>query len=295
MRSKEIVAAVLLLGALGGCRGNQTQEERRYELRGKVVSVDPDAGTVTVDHESIPGFMEPMTMPYPLKDKWAFDAMKPGDGLNAALVVRGTDYWLEQVVISHPPEPGSPGGPPPPARLGEPVPDVELVNQEGRPIRIGDYLGKALLITFIYTRCPLSDFCPRMAQNFRVLEGKLSEKPDLYGTTHLLTVSFDPEHDTPEKLKAYALEEALAPAGALSHWEFATGRPEAVRELADFLQLDYAPDEAEGQIVHNLRTAIIAPDGTLAKVYNGNSWKPADLLSDLEGMGLGSGGTESGR
>jgi protein SCO1 len=298
---REILAAVVLFGALAGCRGAESPKEQRYELRGKVMSVDPDAGTVTVDHESIPGFMESMTMAYPLKDKWAFDAMKPGDGLNAALVVRGTDYWLQDVVISHPPEPGSPGGPPPPARLGESVPDVELVNQDGKRIQLGDYRGKALLITFIYTRCPLSDFCPHMAQNFRVLEESLSQEPELYGKTHLLTISFDPEHDTPETLKKYALEAAMAPPEALRHWEFATGRPEKIRELADFLQLDYAPDEAEGQIIHNLRTAIVAPDGTLAKVYNGNSWRPAELLADVRTLELassasgGSGSNGSGR
>jgi protein SCO1 len=296
VRNKEIVAAIVLLGTIGACHGNETQQqERRYELRGNVVSFDKDAGTVTVDHESIPGFMEAMTMPYALKDKWAFDTMKPGDGLDAILVVRGTDYWLQDVVLSQGPPPGTPGAPPPPAKLGEAVPDVALVNQDGKPIRIGDYRGKALLITFIYTRCPLSDFCPRMAQNFRVLEGSLSEKPDLYGKTHLLTISFDPEHDTPAKLKAYALKEASAPKSALGHWEFATGRPENIRELADFLQLDYTPDETEGLIVHNLRTAIVSPDGTLAKVYNGNSWKPAELLSDLEAMDQSSGSPVSGR
>ena len=272
--------APAILTALVACG---TPEEQRYELKGQVVSMDSENGTVTVDHQEIVGFMGAMSMPFPLKDTWAFDQLQPGDGLNAILVVRGQEYWLEQVVISHPPALQDAESVVPP-RLGEPVPDVELVNQDGTPTRIGDYRGKALLVTFIYTRCPLADFCPRMTQHFGVLEDMLRSEPDLYQKTHLLTISFDPDYDTPEKLKEYAVHQPGTTEETLEHWEFATGSHENIVELASFLQFDYAG--ADDQIMHNLRTAIVAPDGTLFKVYMGNQWKPEELLEILRSMTL---------
>ena len=269
-----------ILTVLVGCG---TQEEQRYELKGQVVSLDSENGTVTVDHQEIVGFMGAMTMPFPLKDTWAFDHLQPGDGLNAILVVRGQEYWIEQVVISHPPTLKDAESVVPP-RLGEPVPDVELVNQDGTPIRLGDYRGKVLLVTFIYTRCPLADFCPRMTRHFGVLEDMLRSEPDLYQKTHLLTISFDPDYDTPEKLKEYAVHQPGTTEETLEHWEFATGSHENIVELASFLQFEYAG--ADDQITHNLRTAIVAPDGTLFKVYTGNQWKPEELLEALQSMTL---------
>jgi len=272
--------ALATLTVLVGCGA---PEEQRYELKGQVVSLDSENGTVTVDHQEIVGFMEAMSMPFPLKDTWAFDQLQPGDGLNAILVVRGQEYWIEQVVISHPPTLQDAESVVPP-RLGEPVPDVGLVNQDGTPIRIGDYRGKALLVTFIYTRCPLADFCPRMTQHFGVLEDMLRSEPDLYQKTHLLTISFDPDYDTPEKLKEYAVHQPGTTEETLEHWEFATGSHENIVALASFLQFEYTG--ADDQIVHNLRTAIVAPDGTLFKVYTGNQWKPEELLEALQSMTL---------
>ena len=281
MRLKRFGAMATLAVCLA-CGKAAEDDQRQFPLRGKVVSVDRAAGTVTVDHEDIEDFMPGMTMPFPLKDAWAFDALEPGDRLDAILVVSDDGFWLEQLVISSPPSTDSGIDAPPMPRPGDPVPDVELVNQDGETIHLSDYQGKALLITFIYTRCPLPDFCPRMTEHFLELEGRLREDPELYERTHLLTISFDPEVDTPAKLRTYAL--ARIREDALEHWEFATGDHENVRELASFLQLSYT--EADGEIVHNLRTAAIAPDGTLFELYTGNSWSPDNVLDALASMQL---------
>ena len=281
MRKRLLIAVLASAAAWTACVNSQPEEERRYDFKGNVVSVDAEHGMVTVDHDAIGDFMGAMTMPFPVKDEWAFKYLEPGNRLTAEFVVRGNEYWLEKLVISEAPAPLDAASVPP-ARIGEAVPNVELVNQDGKPIHIADYSGKALLITFIYTRCPLADFCPRMTSQFSALERMLKEEPALYDRTHLVSISFDPAYDTPEVLRRYALDEAHVTADAFAHWELATGSPDSIRELADFLDLEYGGEDE--MIMHNLRTAVIAPDGTLSELFTGNSWKPDDVLKTLRGM-----------
>jgi protein SCO1/2 len=280
MRCGPFVLAASLLAAC------QEVEERRFELRGKVVDVDARGRTVTVDHEEVEGFMPGMTMPFPVKDDKVFGSLTPGDGLNAILVVRdrGTEreYWLQELVVSRSLPSAEGPSPAEATRIGELAPDTDLVNQDGRRFRLSDHRGKAVLVTFIYTRCPLVDFCPRMTRHFEALEELLRADPELYQRTQLLTLSFDPEFDTPETLKAYAVQMVQATDATFAHWEFATGNPESVRELASFLQLEYRAEKDE--IVHNLRTALLAPDGTLKEIYRGNEWSPGEALNDVKSL-----------
>jgi len=264
----------------------QEVEERRFELRGKVIDVDSAGRTVTVEHEEVEGFMPGMTMPFPVKDDKMFGSLAPGAGLNAILVVRDRgaerEYWLQELVVSRSLPSAEGPSPAEAVRIGELPPDTELVNQDGERFRLSDRRGKAVLVTFIYTRCPLVDFCPRMTRQFEALEEMLRRDSPLYERTHLLTLSFDPEFDTPETLRAYAAQMVQATDETLAHWEFATGSPESIRELAAFLQLEYRTEA--GEIVHNLRTALLAPDGTLREVYRGNEWSPEEALSDVKAL-----------
>ena len=191
-----------------------------YKLRGKVVSTDAAKGEVTLNHEAIPGFMGGMTMPYKLKDASILGELHPGDVLIAdVLVSQDTDaeVLLDHIVVVaqgrpdyHVPAPG------------DAVPDFKLRNQDGRVIHLGQFHGKALLLTFIYTRCPLPDFCPRVTRNFAAVDKQLAANPALYGKTHLICVSFDPEHDTPERLRAYgAIYIGSDAKSAFDHWDFA--------------------------------------------------------------------------
>ena len=145
-------------------------------------------------------------------------------------------------------------------------------------MRLSDYRGRALGITFIFTRCPLPDFCPRMMNHFADAHAALVADQELLTRTHLLTVSFDTEHDTPEVLLAYGKPfQKTSP--EFSRWELATGTEEAIRELASALALDYY--EEDGSFAHNLRTAVVDPEGNLHSLYRGNEWTVAQLLSDL--------------
>ena len=243
-----------------------------------------DAGQklLTLDHKDIPGYMPAMIMPFPVKDDRLLNVAAPGDEVTASLVVTRNDYWLEDVVVTRRTPDGARPSARPQPREPEPgavLPDVALVNQDGRKVRLADYRGRALALTFIYTRCPLPDFCPLMSRNFEAASKALAAEPALQARTHLLSISFDTEHDTPPVLRAYGRNFAGDGPRAFAHWEFASGTDAEIRALGNFLGLDYDPDQ--GMWVHNLRTAVVAPDGALVRSYRGSDWKPEDLVADL--------------
>ena len=133
----------------------------------------------------------------------------------------------------------------------------------------------------VYTRCPLPNYCPLMSKNFAQILEQTQGDPNLSASTHLLSISIDPEYDKPAVLRAYGVECAGNP-HPFKQWEFASGSPEEVRKVAEFFGLKYWTEG--GQIVHALVTALIGPDGKVVKVYRGNEWKPADVLADLRAL-----------
>jgi len=257
---------------------------QRYLLRGKVVEVDLANRKVTVAHEDIPGFMPAMTMPYVVleKDAALLRDMSPGDEITATLVVPDSRYWLEDLVVLRKgtPDPGATPGPRAhEAQPGDTMPDVALVDQDGRPLRLADFHGKALALTFVFTRCPLPDFCPLMMRNLEVAHATLVKDPALAARTHLLTVSFDTKHDTPDVLRAFGkpFQKTATP---FTHWTLATGKEEAIRALGGALELDYV--EESRSFTHNLRTAVLDPEGRLRRLFRGNEWTPEELVAELK-------------
>lgn len=281
-----IIAALLILAFLSitGCR-RDTSNQKRYDIKGKVLAVEKDKHLVTVAHEEIKDYMPSMTMPFTLREDWAFEVLTPGDQIAATLVVDGTESWLENTVITQESSDtnADASAGPVQAKAGDEVPDYRLVNQDGKTIRINDYKGKALLLTFIYTRCPMPDQCALMSNNFAVIDQELQKQPELYEKTHLLSISFDPEYDTPKVLRSYgAAFTGKYSDETFAHWEFASGTRDEVKGIAQFFGLRYYDDKE--QIIHGLRTVVIAPDGKVAKLYRGNEWKPAEVLEDLKSV-----------
>ncbi|HKC62709.1 MAG TPA: SCO family protein [Pyrinomonadaceae bacterium] len=254
-------------------------------MKGTVVSVDKPNKTATISHEEIKGYMEAMTMPYKLKDAWPLDVMKPGDEIQATLVVTDDSAWLEDVVVTQKNAAQNTASMETSATLkpGDAVPDFHLVNQDGKPIHLAQYKGKALLLTFIYTRCPVPEYCTLMSNNFAIIDQEAQKDPALYKQTHLLSISFEPEYDTPQVLRSYgAAHTGNYNKETFTHWEFATGDAAEVKRMAQFFGFTYIQEK--DQIVHSLQTALIAPDGKIAKLYSGNDWKPSDVLSDIRAM-----------
>jgi protein SCO1/2 len=289
-----LVPTLLVLITLAGCHAGQKptaqsnagQNFKVYHLRGKVVSTDAAKGDVTLNHEAIPGFMEAMTMPYKLKDASILGELHPGDMITADVLFSqdaDADVLLDHIVVVAQSKPDyKPGVSYHVPAPGDAVPDFNLRNQDGRPIHLGQYRGKALVVTFIYTRCPSPDFCPRVTRNFAQLEKQLSSNPVLYSKSHLLCISFDPEHDTPERLRAYGATYMGSDAkNAFAHWEFAVPEKPVLVEMAKFFDLGMT-ENADSMITHTLSTTLIGPDGKVIRFYPGNEWTPEQVLSDVK-------------
>lgn len=265
---------------------NASSEAKIYKLKGKVISVDKAAKKAEIAHEEIVDFMKPMTMKFSIKDDWVWDELTPGADVRADLVVEPNgDYWLENLGIS-----ALPRADQTPltvnenfAQIGKQVADFTLTNQDGKPVSPKDFLGKAWAVTFIYAECPLPDYCIRMSTNFSDAANqiKASEFKDKMA---LLSVSFDPARDTPEKLNKYRQGYLGKDANAAeSAWQVAVGKEAEVRKVADFFGLRYEVDPNDkAQFNHSLRTAIIAPDGKVVKILLGNEWSPNDLVREMQ-------------
>jgi len=270
----------------GASESSAESSYKTYKLRGKVVATNPAAGEVTVNHEAIPGFMEAMTMPYKLKDPNILSELHPGDVLTAdVLVSEGSDasVFLDHIVVVAQGKPDYK-----PATIyhvpaaGDAVPDFKLRNQDGRMIRLNQFRGKNLLITFIYTRCPLPNFCQLVTRNFANIERRLSADPKLKGKTHLLCVSFDPEHDTPDRLKAYGEEYIGSEAkAAFADWDFAVPDNAVLKEMAKFFDVGIS-NEPDQTITHTLSTTLVGRDGKVIKFYPGNEWTPDEVVADVK-------------
>jgi protein SCO1/2 len=284
---------LLLAGgiAFGACSSQPEQNRvQRYELRGKIISFNKAQQQVLIEHETIPDFMEGMTMPFTLKEDSAFDVMHPGDSIQATLVVDAEHTRIENPVITQAiTAPGAsaaketPTEGPTEPEIGASVPALSLVNQDGKRINLQQYRGRTLVLTFIYTRCPLPDYCTLMSNNFAEITRELQKSPETGASAHLLSITLDPAHDTPKVLRSYgAAHTENYGSEKFDKWEFATGTPEEIQRAANFFGMSYRQDG--DQIVHALRTAVIAPDGKLYKMYRGNEWKPAEILRDLRDL-----------
>ena len=275
-----VLALVLCIAGANSCRRNRANE-KRYDLKGKVVIVEPGKHLVTVAHEDIKGYMPGMTMPFTVPSESDLQILAPDDQITATLVVDGSHSWLEDLIITR--QSANPSAMPTvvQAKEGDEVPNYTLRNQDDHQIGIHNYRGKALLLTFIYTRCPVPDYCTLMSTNFAQVDRALGEDPDLYAKTHLLSISIDPEYDTPKVLRSYgAAHTERYQNETFAHWEFAAGTKDQVKEIAQYFGLTYFPEK--DQIIHGLRTVIVRPDGKVAKIYTGNEWKAEEVVEELK-------------
>ena len=274
---------------VGSCHRSKPQATRRYPFTGRIVSVDAQAQSATIDGDLIQGFMEPMVMTYKFKPASVVRQLSPGDSIAAEIVVvdhdprdesANSDYWLENVkVTAHAPQPPT-NGPksfhmPAP---GEQVPDFAFINQDGKPVSLRQFRGKVLMVTFIYTRCPFPDFCPRMSSNFSEIYRQVGSNPSL-ADTQLLSVSFDPEHDSPKVLRDHGFSVAHTHDAALfRRWQFAAPKAADLPKIAEFFALTVKPEG--GLVTHSLSTAVIGPDGKIVNWYHGGDWQVSDLIKD---------------
>lgn len=271
---------VLVIAAAAAC--SQAPEPKRYEVRGQILSFDPQRMEVVVDHEDIAGFMPAMVMPYKVQDVALLDGKKPGDMVTATLVVEEVNAYLTTLTTT-----GHEALKTPPAgplitdvdilKDGDVVPEHALVEQTGAPLTMQSLRGHRVALTFVYTRCPIPDFCPLMDKQFAEVQQQIAKSPDL-ADVRLVSVTLDPEFDTPAVLAQHAKQLGADPA----RWHFATGGRDDVLAFAKRFGVIAEAGGTSAELLHNLRTAVIDAEGRLVKAYSGNMWSPAELVADLK-------------
>ena len=237
---------------------------RVFAAKGVVRELSRDEQTVTIRHEAISNYMGAMIMPFKVKDASVLAGLQPGDKVTFWLHVTRTDSWVDQItrigmVKSSAPKPTASA--PPSVHPRDPLWYYNFTNELGRPVSLSSFHGQALAITFIYTRCPLPNYCPRLSKNFQEASQKLAATPGAPTNWHFLSISFDSEYDSPEVLKAYGNSYQYDPA----HWSFLTGPPDKIAELARVSGVNYEYDA--GLINHNFRTLIVDGNGHLQMIF----------------------------
>lgn len=276
--------------ALAACHRSDppNSTSRHFEVRGIVRGFAPDRTTIQVEHEAIPGFMPSMTMPFIMRDSQQIAGLRSGDAILFRLTVTDDDSWIDQVrkinadevrlpvttamAKTRPTIDAS-------ARLreGEMMPPFELTDQNGEPITLETFRGHPFVLTFIFTRCPIPNFCPLMSKNFFELQNAIKNGSGTLAQTRLLSISFDPDFDTPQVLKDYAGHEQADQ----KIWVFAAGEKSKIDNLTRAFSV-YVQAEA-GTISHGLATALISEDGKIARIWRGNGWTPSEVIGEIDG------------
>jgi protein SCO1/2 len=250
--------------ALSGAGGTNLQS---FMAQGVVEELKADGKTVVIAHEAIAHYMDAMTMPFKVKERKELAGLGTGDRIQFCLRVTDTESWIDGVrkTGTAPVGGGEPASPPPAAgratKPRHPLLDYPFTNELGQTVKLGDFRGQALAITFFFTRCPIPDYCPRLSKNFEEASQRLSAMPGASTNWHFLSVSFDPDFDTPPVLKAYGERYQYDP----KHWSFLTGPREKISELASQSDVKFVPQS--GLINHNFRTLIIDTAGHLQMVF----------------------------
>jgi protein SCO1/2 len=275
-----LLTALTILVVVTACRPDDT---RTYQLTGQILVVNAAAREVLVKHDDIPGFMPAMTMPYTVSDPAILKDRVPGDVFVATLKVAPDGAYLTDLKkTGSAPLPDDARTTIPAAanvhvlQPGDTVPDTTLTDQDGRAIALTDFKGSALAVTFIYTRCPLPQYCPLMDRRFAEVQKLAAANPALAGKIRLLSVSFDPAFDRPETLAAHAKKLGADP----KVWRFATADEAIVDRLAAAFRINVIR-EKDGTITHNLRTAVIDPTGHVQFILGDNDWTAENLVAAL--------------
>ncbi len=277
-----LFAAVAVVASLAGC--TREPEARRYQLQGQVLAVRPETSEILVKHEDIQGFMPAMTMPYRVKDAGLLKDRVPGDLITATLQVAPELAWLSAITkTGSAPIPEDANTKIPAAagvhllKPGDTVPDTTLVDQDDQPLALSAWRGSAVVVTFIYTRCPLPQFCPLMDRRFAEIQSLAGADPALRGKVRLLSISFDPANDRAAVLRAHGAKAGADP----TVWRFATAEEVIVDRMAATFGVNVIREQ-DGTVTHNLRTMVIGPEGRIVAIHDSNAWSASSLVDELK-------------
>jgi protein SCO1 len=291
-----LLTAVFLSGAAVSCRQNsvppppsaQTDAKTTphiYQVKGVIKEVMPAKKKVKIEHEEITNYMEAMTMVFDVRDARELDRLQSGDYVSFRMLVTDDDGWIEQIKKIDGPRTPLPTEPTSfrrvrevqPLALGDKLPDYTFTNSQNRVVRFSDFKGRALAFTFIFTRCPFPTFCPRLSASFAETQAKLQALPNGPTNWNLISITIEPEYDTPERLQAYAGRYKADP----RHWEFLTGDLIDITALGEQFGLQFWRANANEPINHNVRTVVVDAAGKVQWVTPENEWKPDGLVEQI--------------
>lgn len=247
-----------------------------FEVRGVIRELRPQEQEMVIKHEAIPDYMEAMVMPFTVRDAKLFEGVQAGDSVTFKLRVTEKEDWLEDLkIIARASNPVVAKAVLPEVKVGAllSLAGIQLVDQSGRPFDLDETRGKAVALTFIFTRCPFPKMCPLLAQKFATTQKLLKARGAM--ETLLLSVSIDPEHDRPEVLLRYAQHHKADTA----IWRFATGDIKTITQLALLCGVNFW--EEKGLVNHELRTLVLTPEGRVQRVFTGSGWSAQELVSEL--------------
>jgi len=283
------ILLVLLISTLGPSRSTRAAEatsgtNKVHAARGLVREISPDRHKAVIRHEAIPGYMPAMTMEFNVKNSNELSGIAAGDTIAFQLTATEETHWIENVrkLASGTNGVAAAKAESVPSRVaelkpGDTLPDCELTAENGKSIRFSDFRGKAVAFTFIFTRCPLPDFCPRVGSHFAKARDLLRASTNAPANWQFLSISFDPDFDKPAVLSSYA---NYYRNGNADRWLFAAAPVSSLAQLAPRLDL-LVNREPGGSISHNLRTVVLDPRGHIYRQFDGNQWTPAQLAQAL--------------
>ncbi len=294
------LSLILMISMAAGCKKQVAAPSaisKTFQIRGRIVTTDAAAGKITLDHDAVPGFMDAMIMPYKLADPSILSELHAGDRITADVMVDQIsadpaggykNARLDHIVVVAQTKPDyKPAVQYHVPTAGDQVPNFAMLNQSGKTIHIDQFKGRVVLMTFIYTRCTLADFCPRMSRNFAEIDKALAGDAALYAKTHLISVSFDPTYDTPAVLKSYGgaytgkyVDERF------EHWDFAAPPVKELAEMTEFFDVGVMPGENKS-LTHSLSTVLIGKDGKVVAWYPTNDWQPSEMVAAVKAAALG--------
>ena len=259
-----LLASLIASWMWTGCSKTQPDSPmvKAYAVTGVVEQIQQENGRAVIAHEAIPGYMDAMTMPFNVRNSHELARLKLKDRIVFKLKVTEQESWIEdiQAIGATAPTPGS-------VTQGsvkrEEAPDDRFMftNELGKPIHLKDFAGRPLALTFFFTRCPVPDYCPRLSKNFQEASGILKGTSNAPVDWQFLSVTIDPENDTPEAMKAYGRRYGYDS----NHWSFLTGPKGRVENLARMFGLQF--DQTNGLYNHGFRTVIINRSNKVQQIF----------------------------
>jgi protein SCO1/2 len=291
-----IIFAGMLLCAVVSCRDRAPQavpaasapatatNQQFFQVKGVVKELKTDERTVVIKHEEVTNYMPAMTMPFEVKNTNELRGLQAGDVVGFRLIVTDQDAWIDHLTKLNTPSPVEQPSRPTvrlardvdPLNVGDSLPEYHFTNELGEAVSTSQFKGQALAFTFFFTRCPYPTFCPLMSRNFEEAQKKLLTGPNAPIKWHLLSISFDPEFDSPAVLKTYASRYDYDPA----HWSFVSGALIDLTAIAEQVGAFFGHDET-GAVQHNLRTVVVDASGRVQKIFPNNKWTSDELVAEI--------------